>query len=583
MRRITRRAATFSAAAGLLTAATLLAPHTAVAADDVRLSGYDVVAAPGSVPTFFPVVESWPYVSRIVVAVGTQPMTDPAGAGAGLPRGYQAHANGCREAAGYTGVFVCESGNAFPRPSATVPTDATDATLYWGFAYLPGSGDSNLDAAVQEARSVGSHAADGRHGTGKVTVKSRAHALLNTVDFDAPAVPDGGTVRHQLRVHANDAGRLTLRFDLAQGQLTHTAPPIRLSQVTTGSGATCEIRWAILPDSIPNLVCQLEPGDHVIGYALTSEAGQYAQKLQAHTRYTVYDLGVWDESDVKQAGTPFPVQGAPVVPWHGLHARDATGKLRRYQGTGKATGPFWPRGEAGSGWQTYTTVTSISPYEQAPLSRGAAGPSAATRGLGDLVARDAAGTLWYYDRQVGGYSASPFASRVRVGGGWNVYDQLTGVGDLDGDKLMDLVARDRTGTLWLYKGTGSQTGGARFKARVRIGAGWQTYDRLAGGIDLTGDGRADLLARDTSGTLWLYKGTGQATAPYASRVRVGGGWSAYDQLVLTGDLTDDGRADAVARDRSGTLWVYQGTGKATTPFLTRMRVGGGWNAYNHLF
>lgn len=148
---------------------------------------------------------------------------------------------------------------------------------------------------------------------------------------------------------------------------------------------------------------------------------------------------------------------------------------------------------------------------------------------------------------------------------------------------MDLVARDGAGGLWFYGGTGRLADGNRFKARVRVGSGWQAYDRLAGGADLSGDGRADLLARDKSGILWLYKGTGKAAVPYAARIRVGGGWQAYDQLVVTGDLTDDGRADAVARDRTGTLWLYKGTGSATVPFTGRTGIGGGWNAYNLLF
>ncbi|MFE1273098.1 hypothetical protein, partial [Streptomyces sp. NPDC058758] len=86
MRRLTRRTATLSAAAGLLTTATLLAPPTATAVDELRLSGYDVVAAPRSLPRFYPSVESGTTLpGKVVIAVGTKPMTDPAGAGAGLP------------------------------------------------------------------------------------------------------------------------------------------------------------------------------------------------------------------------------------------------------------------------------------------------------------------------------------------------------------------------------------------------------------------------------------------------------------------------------------------------------------------
>ncbi|GAA1349273.1 hypothetical protein [Streptomyces beijiangensis] len=40
----------------------------------------------------------------------------------------------------------------------------------------------------------------------------------------------------------------------------------------------------------------------------------------------------------------------------------------------------------------------------------------------------------------------------------------------------------------------------------------------------------ELLARDKAGVLWLYKGTGRASAPYAARTRTGGGWSQYNQI-----------------------------------------------------
>ncbi|MFB7429698.1 hypothetical protein ACFC0K_41350, partial [Streptomyces hydrogenans] len=176
MRRLIRHAATLTAAAGLLTTATLLAPPAATAADELKLSGYDVVAAPRSLPRFYPVVESGTTFSgKVVIAVDTKPMTDPAGAGAGFPAGYRLNPNHCDLAPGYTGILVCQEA-PYIKPDTTVPADAADTTLYWGFAYMSGSGD--LAAAVKEARSAASLPADGRRGTGKVTVKSRAHALL---------------------------------------------------------------------------------------------------------------------------------------------------------------------------------------------------------------------------------------------------------------------------------------------------------------------------------------------------------------------------------------------------------------------
>ena len=45
-------------------------------------------------------------------------------------------------------------------------------------------------------------------------------------------------------------------------------------------------------------------------------------------------------------------------------------------------------------------------------------------------------------------------------------------------------------------------------------------------------------------------------------------------------MTGDGRADLVARDASGVLWLYRGTANATSPFATRTKIGPGWNTYN---
>jgi hypothetical protein len=88
-----------------------------------------------------------------------------------------------------------------------------------------------------------------------------------------------------------------------------------------------------------------------------------------------------------------------------------------------------------------------------------------------------------------------------------------------------------------------------------------------------------MVARDRSGVLWLYRGTGDTTAPFESRGRIGGGWSAYDALNGPSDLNRDGRPDLVARDKDGVLWFYQGTGSTSAPFQGRTKVGGGWNVY----
>ncbi|MFC8275692.1 FG-GAP repeat domain-containing protein [Streptomyces sp. NPDC057271] len=578
MRRAARHIAALSAATGLLTVATLANSGPAAAEDNVvRLSAHDQSAAPGTAPRLSPVVESGLADGKTVIAFSTKPLTGTSGDGAGVPKGFTASPSHCEEVAGLVAVYVC--GPSGLRPEVRVPNDAADmTTVYWGFAYVPKGGD--LAAGIEAARTAGALPADATHGSAALVVKTATHAALNTVDFDLPTLPNGGTVRQELRVHANDAGELHLRFQPAEGQLWRQPEAIRLGGLTTGPGASCSLTSTTLFSPQSNIACRLQPGDHTIGYELTAPQDQYAVRLQAVTRYDIYDFGT-QYTDVTQTSDPFATLGRSVPPRHTLLARDGSGAMWLYASTGQAAAPFYTRNQVGAGWQIYNTITSLSPHKQGPYYRGDVKPSAVTRGLGDLVARDASGTLWYYDRQF--VSGRPHAPRVKVGGGWNIYSQITGAGDLDRDGLMDLVARDKAGVLWLYQGTGSLTSGARFKTRVKIGGGWSIYNQLAAGDDLNGDGRADLLARDASGMLWLYKGTGKATAPYAARTKVGGGWNIYNQLVVTGDLTDDGKADAVARDKVGYLWLYKGTGSAAAPFTTRTRIGGGWNTYNQLF
>ncbi|MFB6841278.1 FG-GAP repeat domain-containing protein [Streptomyces sp. NPDC056361] len=162
-----------------------------------------------------------------------------------------------------------------------------------------------------------------------------------------------------------------------------------------------------------------------------------------------------------------------------------------------------------------------------------------------------------------------------VGTGWQVYDRMESVGNIAGTPVADTIARDKSGALWLYQGTG--VGEKPFSGRTRIGTGWQVYDQVAGGSDLTNDGKPDLLATDRSGGLWLYPGTGNANTPLSARKRIGTGWGIYNQITATGNLAGAPAGDLVARDKAGVLWMYLGLGDGT--FAPRVRLGGGWNAY----
>ncbi|MEY9871081.1 hypothetical protein ABH931_000535 [Streptacidiphilus sp. MAP12-33] len=194
-------------------------------------------------------------------------------------------------------------------------------------------------------------------------------------------------------------------------------------------------------------------------------------------------------------------------------------------------------------------------------------------GLNDFLVRMRSGVLAYFPGVP--ESSNPPAKPVTIGGGWNIYNKLVSVGDLNGDGHDDLVARDSSGALWFYAGTGK--GG--FAPRVLISGGWNTYTQIVGVGDLNGDGAGDLLAVDAKGYLWRYLGNGHGG--FGARTYLGSGYWVYNALVGVGDLNDDGHNDFVARDSSGSLWLYRGDGKGG--FTGRSRIGGGWTIYSSLY
>jgi hypothetical protein len=156
--------------------------------------------------------------------------------------------------------------------------------------------------------------------------------------------------------------------------------------------------------------------------------------------------------------------------------------------------------------------------------------------------------------------------------------------DVTGDGRADLVTRTNppdTGSLWVYLNNGSTP---PWQSRYLAGNQWAFANTLLLG-DVTGDGRLDVVARDPSvdnGTLWVYPNNGSTTGnPWTSRYAAGTGWDTVDTLLL-GDMNGDGHADIVARDPNsdnGDLWIYPNDGAAagTDPFTSRFGAGTGWD------
>ena len=185
----------------------------------------------------------------------------------------------------------------------------------------------------------------------------------------------------------------------------------------------------------------------------------------------------------------------------------------------------------------------------------------------DLLARWGSGSLRLY----AGNGTGGLGLGMEIGRGWNVFNAVDTAGDINGDGPLDVVARAAsTGDLLLYKGNGS--GGWNLPAVV-VGRGWNIFDVVVGVGDLTGDQRADLVARRTSdGSLYLYAGTG--TGGWRAGVVIGRGWNVMNVLVGVGDWNGDGRADLLARERAtGYLWVYPGNGAGGFGLRTRLGTG----------
>ncbi|MFD7161923.1 FG-GAP repeat domain-containing protein [Streptomyces violascens] len=500
---------------------------------------------------------------NLVFAFSSQPLTGQADQPVGLPTGVSFNpdqVDNCKPVDGYTAVYKCNiTGQYRPGPRLIIAPDAPDTTTYYGAVYLPRGGD--LNAAAQQAQSAGVTPADGTHATSQFKVFSAEHLARNTLTFTSPDLPAGSPTRQTLRVHAVDKGRLEIYFAVQPGQISgsgHTLN-ISLTNLTTGSTTQCTLGPYTFIDH--RVSCAIEPGDSDITYMLTPAPGSESWKLSAVAQLNVFSYG----SHYVTAQGDFAVQGTPLRDRARLMARDTSGRLYEYTGTGNGDAPFNPRDQIGTAWNTYTAITRLSPLQE-------------DKSAGDLIARDSAGILWYYPSysHIGG----PLGDRIRLGAGWNTFNTLTGAGDLTGDSHPDLLARDTRGVLWLYRGTGNPN--APFTDPVRLGAGWNTYSNLTGSTDLTGDSKQDLLARDTSGVLWLYKGTGNPNAPFTDRVRLGAGWNTYNQLLASADLNADGHPDLLARDAKGTLWLYKGTGNPNAPFTDPTRIGGGWNTYSNL-
>ncbi|MDX2647088.1 VCBS repeat-containing protein [Streptomyces sp. PA03-1a] len=194
----------------------------------------------------------------------------------------------------------------------------------------------------------------------------------------------------------------------------------------------------------------------------------------------------------------------------------------------------------------------------------------------DVLVRNTVGELFRYAGRCQG-AITKSSPRLSLGTGYQQYNVLTSAGDLSGDGRPDLIARQTsTSDVWLHKATGN----GKLAVRVKLASKWTGYKKIVGAGDLNGDGIGDLLAQDKANVLWRYDGDGKGHL--RPRVKLASNWGAsYNALAGVGDITGDGKGDLIARDTAGNLYRYAGTGKGT--FGSRTKIGTGWGVYKSLF
>ena len=176
-------------------------------------------------------------------------------------------------------------------------------------------------------------------------------------------------------------------------------------------------------------------------------------------------------------------------------------------------------------------------------------------------------------------------------GGWRVDRHPRFAADLTGDGRADILGFGNAG-VWTSRNNGNGSFQPPQLVVANFGydaGGWRVdqHPRLL--VDLTGDGRADIVGFGNAG-VWvaLNNGNGSFQAPQLAVGNFGynaGGWRVDRHPRLLADVTGDGRADIVGFGNAG-VWVARNNGNGTfqAPQLVLGNFGysaGGWRVEQH--
>lgn len=187
-----------------------------------------------------------------------------------------------------------------------------------------------------------------------------------------------------------------------------------------------------------------------------------------------------------------------------------------------------------------------------------------------VIMRTSTGTI----REARGNGASAFVQSKTIYAKNLGADIIADPGDFTGDGVNDVIARSTYGNLLLLRGTATGT----VAAPIVLAKNFGDFKRVITPGDVTGDGNSDVLALTTAGSLYIYPGDGRGKLGARSLSGAAKSWASFGALSGAGDFVIDqfNSPDLVARSSSGSLFVFAGRGDGT---FRRSTIGSGASSF----
>jgi hypothetical protein len=202
-------------------------------------------------------------------------------------------------------------------------------------------------------------------------------------------------------------------------------------------------------------------------------------------------------------------------------------------------------------------------------------------GHADLLARDKSGNILEYSGSglLGAQSGFASGGVGRIGTGWQGFKKLFRVTDWLGDDTESVMATDSSGRLYLFPGDGQCcfTGD-----KIQVGNGWNMFSDIMVVNNWMSDGLPDLLGRTPTGDLYLYESDQHGGWKNGgSGVKIGTGWNMFNTVLTPGIWKGDGHQALIGRTSTGDLYLYESDGHGGwTNGGSGVKIGSGWNMFS---